>query len=607
MKRNVELIKRNQLKKNNDVKKPQIGTIAIEDSQYRRHIASILLLAIVGVLYSYTFFNYFACPSSDFVSFYATGKSWLAFKLPDSMQRAPVFSIISASAGAILNRADRYIIGADLYNAMLLPVSMILIYLIARPMIGNAALWTAFLGGTIPWVIRQTSDPLAEMTLMALGVAVVACIRSHIRWAYFFAMLASIARWDMAAAIPAVAIVDIIQNRKWFRTIAASLLASIPFVLCMLVVLIQMKTKGSSSDNLDVMIKDHHFAFLADMQLYVRNVCSFLTAPLVNTDISGQIKNNVDANTFIFWLSSIILAVTFTIGTVLAVKTKILPIIAMLIIAVPYILIHAFYPWRLDRFCVPMAWIILLIAAFGTVRLWQYIKKIINNSIAISVIQIFAALILAIWAYALCSTLKLVNHGCPPLFKLTVSSIAIVCVGFFIIQIIDHRRFSTQWLVVPAFLLLVIVSNSIGIGITMRDGRKGVNFPRLAKWFAQNAKDGERMATTMAGFMPFYCGLPEERFLHTSKVTGEDGNDFASFIKSCHKHNVTYVAWDARAGALKHEYFYKLWKFDKIDILGMPFRSRRIDTIGRCKLIQLYNDGEPKIAIYRILPDSNNQ
>ncbi|MFA6185827.1 MAG: hypothetical protein WC770_01265 [Phycisphaerae bacterium] len=604
MNRKVKFIKRSRQHKTSEMKKPQFDAVTLEIHHRRVHIASILLLAGIGLLYSCTFFNHFACPSSDFVSFYGTGKSWLAFKLPDTMQRGPVYSIISASAGAMLSRADRYIIGADIYNAMLLPLSMILIYLIARPMMGNAALWAAILAGTIPWVIRQTADPLAEMTLIALGAAAVACVRSHIRWAYFFAMLASIARWDMAAAIPAVAIVDIMQNRKWFRTITASLLASIPFALCMLIVLIQMKTKGSGSANLDVMAKDHHFAILADMQLYVRNVCSFLTAPIVNI-VGGQVRSDVDANALIFWLASILLAVTFTTGIVLAIKDKIRPVIAMLIIAVPYILIHAFYPWRLDRFCVPMAWVVLIIAAFGVSRLWQYLKKTVNNSVVISAIQFFGALIFAVWAYALCDTLTAVNQACPPLFKLTVSSIILVCVGFFIIQILARKSFSTQWLIVPAFLVLAIISNAIGTGITMSNGQKGINFQRLAKWFAQNAKDNENMATTMAGFMPFYCGLPDERFLHTSKVTGEDGNDFSSFIKSCDKHNITYIAWDARSGALRHEYFYKLWKFDKIDILGAPFYGQRVDAIGRCKLIQIFSSGEPQIAVYKILPDTS--
>jgi hypothetical protein len=104
----------------------------------------------------------------------------------------------------------------------------------------------------------------------------------------------------------------------------------------------------------------------------------------------------------------------------------------------------------------------------------------------------------------------------------------------------------------------------------------------------------------------FYCGLPDERFLHTSAVTGEDGNDFDSFIKSCRKHNITYVAWDARAGALRHEYFYKLWRYDKIDVLGAPLRGQRIDAIGPCKLVQVFADGEPQITIYKILPEANN-
>ena len=110
------------------------------------------------------------------------------------------------------------------------------------------------------------------------------------------------------------------------------------------------------------------------------------------------------------------------------------------------------------------------------------------------------------------------------------------------------------------------------------------------------------MLTTMASFMPIYTGLPEERFVHISKIGHEDAKDFPTFVEECINRGVTLIAWDSRLAGRRDDLYYKRWGIDRIEILGLPFNGGKIDCIERCKLIHLIGQGWPKMAVYRIMP-----
>ncbi len=258
------------------VPKPMPMDIIEPDSRKRpAEYAAVGLLVVLGLTYSLHFLGHFVFPNSDFVAFLDTGQKWLQFQIPDNMKRAPLFSIITALMGNFFSRPERYLFAAELYNALMLPTAIVLIYIIGRDFLGKAAVWVALVAGISPWMVRVSSQPLAELTLIVLFAATVLCTRTHIKLAYLFAMLSSITRWDLAGLIPAVAIVDLIQNRKWLKTIILTTLASIPFGLCMIVTVIQLQSQTEGAHYLQVLSQDRTFELLADLRLYWRNICSF--------------------------------------------------------------------------------------------------------------------------------------------------------------------------------------------------------------------------------------------------------------------------------------------------------------------------------------------
>jgi hypothetical protein len=578
----------------------------VVEKDYNKRLAEYVavgLLVAIGLTYSLHFLRHFVFPNPDFAAFLGIGRSWLRLKIPYSMKRAPLFSVITALAGTFFSGPDRNLFGTELYNTVMLPIVCILIYFIGRKFLGKAAFWVAFLACISPWMVRMSSQPLAELTLVALFAAACLCARAHIKWAYLFAMLGSITRWDMAGLIPAVAIVDLIRNRKWPRTIILTVLVSIPFGLCMIITMIQLRGQTDGAHYIQVLSKDRTFELAADLNFYWQNICSFLNAQLLQSSPSGQVSSFESLNSAVFALTAPLLAIAFVAGSIMAVVKKRWEIIVMLIAGIPYVFVHAIYPYRLSRFCVPAAWAGLIIAAYAIVTLWQWFNKKTKPKFLIPVVQLVGAIVFVLWAIKILDTLDYAQKRCPVLERLTIISCLVVVVGFFVLQFVRRSKPSMGWLIIPAFLVLAVVSNATTTGFLMGDGQRNANFKRLGQWFFENAEDDDRMITTMPSFMPIYTSMPIKRFAHMSNISPADAKDFPAFVQECRKRNITLIAWDSRLAGATNDRYYKLWGLDRIHALGAPFFGRKVERIGPCQLVHLIGDGSPKIAVWRILPE----
>ena len=569
-----------------------------EHNQKPAEYVAIGLLVVLGLTYSLHFLGHFVFPNPDFAAFLGIGRKWLHFQIPSSMKRAPLFSVITALVGYLFSAPDRNLFGTELYNAIMLPTVMVLIYLIGRKFLGKAAVWVALLACISPWMVRMSSQPLAELTLIALFAATCLCIRTHIKWAYLFAMLGSIARWDMAGLIPAVALVDLIRNRKWSKTIIMTALASIPFGLCMIITMIQLRGRPEGAHYIQVLAKDRTFELAADLGFYWQNICSFFNTQLLQISPSGQIRRFESFNSALLPLSAPILAIAFLAGSISAVVKKRWEIIVMLVAGIPYVIIHAMYPYRLPRFCVPAAWAGLIISAYGVITFWQWFVGKPKPKLLIPILQLIAAFIFILWAVKILVALDYAQTSyCPVIEQLALISSLVTVGGFFGLQFLRRYKPSMRWLIIPAFLVLAVVSNTATTGFLMGNGQSNANFKRLGLWFLENAKDDDRMITTMPVWLTIYTGLPIQRFDHMANIPPQDAEDFSAFIQECRVRKVTLIAWDSRLAGVPNDRYYKLWGLDRIKILGNP-----AEQIGPCQLVHIIREGSPKVAVYRILP-----
>jgi hypothetical protein len=577
------------------------------EPDYNKRLAEYItigFLVALGLIYSLHFLGHFVFPNPDFAAFLQVGRKWLHFQIPGSMKRAPLFSIITALAGIFFPTPDRNLFGTELYNAIMLPAVMVLIYLIGRKFLSKASAWVALLACISPWMVRMSSQPLAELTLIALFAATCLSIRSHIKLAYLFAMLGSIARWDMAGLIPAVALVDLIRNRKWPRTIILTALASIPFGLCMIITMSQLRGQSDGAHYIQVLAKDRTFELAADLRFYSSSICSFLNALLLESSPSGQARSQEELNSAISIVTSLLLAIAFLGGSMAAVIKKRWEIIVMLLAGIPYVMVHAIYPYRLSRFCVPTAWAWLITSAYGTITFWQWFVVRQKPKFVIPVLQLIAAVIFIFWAVKILATLDYVQRRyCPVIERLALISSLVTVVGFLGLQLIRRRKPSMKWLIIPAFLVLSVVSNAATTGLLMGNGQSNANFKRLGLWFLENAKEDDRMITTMPVWLTIYTDLPIERFEHTGNITPLEAKDFPAFIQECRAKKVTLIAWDSRLARSPDDRYYKLWGLDRIQVLAAPFTGQKAKRIGPCQLVHLIPEGTPRVAVWRILPE----
>ena len=574
--------------------------IDIESREKNIHRIAMGFLIFAGLVYSISYFGYYAVPNSDFPAFLATGQEWLHFQIPSSMKRAPVFSIITALAGLPFSRPDRYLFGSEVYCALLLPVIMVLIYSICRKMKIAGAIWIALIAGISPWLVRMSSEPLAELTIVTLFAATVFCVRGHIKLAYLFAALASITRWDMAALIPAVALADFIQNRK-ARTILRTLIASIPFLICMIITAIQHTGQINGADYIEVLKQDRTFGLVEDLRLYWKNIMSFLNVQLIRKTSSGRQEVFEGMNSIIFGVTAFLLGVSFLAGTVFAFIRKQWEIIVMLIAGIPYVLIHAIYPYRMQRFCVPVQWCIFIIAVYGAEILWRKFSESDKRKPLVIGFTIAGIIVFIVWVIKIGESFAYAQRYYTVITTITILVSMVGLAIFLFMEIYRGSAPSGKWLLFPLFLIMATLSSGANINLAMGDGQQDANFKKLAEWFYYNAKENDKMITTMPGFMPIFTGMPQERFVHTGSISVEDANNFVDFIEKCREEGVTLIAWDSRLPV--GERYYKLWGLDRIEALSSPIYGKQVDVIDRCKLLYIFTEGKVKIAIYRIMPD----
>ncbi len=571
--------------------------------------APVLLLTALGLIWSLSFWQYTVFPDPDYYAFVTTGRQWLSLDLPTGMKRAPVFSIIAGLPSLIFSHPHAQLAATELYNALLLPTSMILFYLIGRGLLGGpAALVTALLAGISPWMVRMSSLPIVEITLVVLFAAAVLCVaQGRVGWAYVLAMLASITRWDMVGLIPAVALVDWARTRRFGRVLGKTILASLPFLLCMLLTGLELAGQKEGGHYLQVLAEERSFALWQDLNTYWWEMTAWINAP-PSWKMAGRSHVIHAAEPILLLLTAPALGLTFLWGSWQGWRQRRWEILAILVTGVLYSLIHAVYPYRMDRYCVPVSWAGLIIAVYGARQVlalledrwsaWRRVKSIL----LVSTTPLFL-----VWALGIAITLQAgldLNKVNPALGAIVCWSEIMTLAGYLGYEWLRGARRGLHWLAVPAFLALAIVSSGTLIGKTMGNGKFQVNFKTLSLWFQEHAQPGDKMVTTMPHYMGIYTGSPADAFVQTGSIAPETAPDLPSFIRACRQMGVTLIAWDSRLADTPEDRYYKLWALDRIQPLGQPFTNQPAGRIESCELVLVISEEWPKIAVWRILPEN---
>ena len=546
-----------------DISRKKTATCStLTTNEKRLEIFIIAILLALGVYHSILYFGHQVVPNPDFPGFVRVGHQLLSFQLPSSYKRAPVVGLLQAALSHLVKGQHPDLTAGWLLNAILHPFNIVLLWLVGKKIVGRAALWLAVIAIINPWTIQLLTEPIAETTLLFFVLLTFYFIFKRSNWAYLFASITTVIRYEGAALILAAFVMDMITRetkKEKVRALIYSAVASVPLTLWMLGTVLAWRSQ--SAVHYLKFIKDTggEFVLLEFITLIWRMGFYPLLVPTPTTA--------KEAADMLLTLSRILVAASFAFGTVYGLFKRRWEILAFIIFLLPYALIHAVHGVMIPRYCVPIHWLVLLICLFGLQNIWKLINK--DNRVPRPIVIALQALLLIsafVWFILLVPYLPKIAPISPPSASMPYVTIAVVVVIFAALRFTYKARHSWRDLIISVLVCLTIVSNQFLLARMVSTGRRDIEFKLLADWYIANATPGEKLLSTMANVARIFAPEHKDSLLSMATINAENPSDFA---KKCLDENITYIAWDSRAG-FGGGFYYELWGLKNIKMLVEP-------------------------------------
>ncbi|MHC4686402.1 MAG: hypothetical protein ACYTEW_19125 [Planctomycetota bacterium] len=274
--------------------------------------------------------------------------------------------------------------------------------------------------------------------------------------------------------------------------------------------------------------------------------------------MDGRISSFVDAagEDFVemLWkLSKALAVVSFFFGSIYGLCKRQWKILAFLIFFVPYFMLHARYPYPMQRFHTNIFWIALLMCLFGLQSLWKLIygKGRIPKGLVL-MLQAFVAIMAIVWLVSLVRYLPRISTMSPKSASLPYVAMMLAGLVFAGRVFIYRRRYLLRELSILVLVCLIIVSNQFTLVRLVGDGRREAEFKELADWYITNAKPGEKLGVYMAVVVRIFAPKYADYIVHLPKADSPE-----EFVKACYEEDITYVVWATREGVSRDHTGYR--------------------------------------------------
>jgi hypothetical protein len=551
------------------------------------------LLLAFGIYHTVIYWGCQVVPHFDFECFAEQGRRILSFKLPTDYKRVPLVGILQVLLGHITGGAYPDFHGGWLLNSIVHPLTAVLLWLAGRKVIGRAAVWFAIIAIINPRGLQLLTEAIAETTLLFFIWATFYLIFIRSKWAYLFASLTTMVRYEGAALILGAFVMDMIDSKDKKQRLLSfvyAAMASMPLALWMLGTVLNIQSLGPTH-YLNILSKEYTSQFIggvekrigfvknADILWWVGFYHLFLPIPNTESAFTGVILN----------ANKILVFVSFLFGSVYGLYKRQWKILVLLLFFLPYFWVHAKYPYPFGRFHATIFAIVMLICIYGLCSFWKLVKdKLPKLVIVISKIIVLIAAF--VWALILFGELSKMTE----LYRVSVSLLYIAILAAFIALIAEHFAYKGKRLtdfVVLALMILMITSNQFGVAGMVGNVKRDIEFKYLLDWYKDNAKKGEKLVTTAPSILQIMAPQYKDFFIHTDTFDANNPNDF---VTECYKRNITYVAWDSRAGLSPTDPCYKYWKMANIAPLAAgrdigPYQFiAQIRVVNQRRYINLY-------------------
>jgi hypothetical protein len=526
---------------------------AVELARRERYFAFFLtaVLLCFGIYQSVLYFGHTIVPISDFPAFFQTGKELLSLHAPTSYKRTPVLGILQVGLSYLVDGKYPDLTAGWVLNALLHPFNLLLLYLVGREIIGRSAVWFAIIAVLNPQVLYMLTEPLVETTLLFFVLLTFYFIFRRSNWCYLFASIASMTRYEGATLILAAFVMNMIYaetKRERILAFVCSALASIPLGIWMLATFLNWHTQASSSHYLKLFGANSEYAkFLlgryedkVGLVLHMKLLWNTAFRPL----LMPYPSTGGSPGEMLYKLSEVFAAGGFFFGSVYGLFKRQWKILALLILFLPYFVVHAMIPAPLLRYHMLIFWIALLITWFGLQNVWKLIDK--NNRVPrifVYLLQVAVLIIAILWIVGLLPFLPRmvsISPTCASVPYVAMAVVAIILAGRMYIHKFKHIL---RVLAVFALLGLVFVSNQFGLAYTLGDGQREVEFKLLGDWFVANAKPGEKLGLYLAEVVRIFAPKYADSIVVLPKADNP-----SEFVEACYKEGITYVVWASREG-----------------------------------------------------------
>jgi len=341
------------------------------DSHWRSDLITFIVLLALGIFQSITYFDHKVVPNLDFPAFYRTGQALWSLELPSDFKRAPVLGFMQVGLSHLVGGHTPGLTAGRIINAIFHPLLLLLFWLVGRQLVGTAAAWIAILAAINPWVVWLIPEPIAQPPMLFFILAGFYFAFKHSRWAYLFAALASMTRYDGAALILALLVFDLIYHKttkgRWM-TLLWTAAASLPLFIWMLLTALNWEGRGEMH-YLNVLTGTEAgfwSAVFADLQ----RLWDVAFAPLIYSP-----QKATTASKTVMVALQIAMALSFLFALVWDIIKRNWKVIALFIFLLPYFIVHVFHSFNYHKFYAVIHWIVLLVCAYGGHSLWLLLKE----------------------------------------------------------------------------------------------------------------------------------------------------------------------------------------------------------------------------------------
>ena len=609
------------------------------------HLLFVVLLAAYGVFQSIRFFGHQVVPNSDFFDFIKVGRELWSFQMPSSFKRAPVVGLLQVGISKMVGGRQPDLTAGWLLNSIVHPLNILLLYGIARRLIGRSAFVFAALTIINPWVLDAMIHPVAETTLLFFILLTFWLLFRRSRWAYLAASIATMTRYEGAALIFVAFVWDQIEAKTIRQRVFSFLLsmaASVPLALWLWGTYVYWDPSAS-----------HYLRHYGHRQV-IKNFWGYLwQVTLLNwfrwpieikryfldrPDSAAELKEMIAELKPWYGTVKVLGSAAALSGIVIGLRRRRWEILGLLLFLIPYFLVHSFRARTQPRYCMPVSWIVLLFCWYGLQQGWLWLNasspqgpapnpvvttgrrraisawfgrwfaparilrdRLQRHPLVFSGLtiagQILVIAVVLLWIQVLIGYLftPQVAQRSPRSGPILFVALAMVLVGLGTELYARRFRFRLGLITTGVVMFLIVISNQFLVIYKLGDGQNDKEFRMLADWYVENAK-GEKLVTTLPHIVSLYDKSIEPYLVRTSSIPGETLDDF---IRECYKLNIAYVAWDSRIGLFKKDAYYLKWRMGRLAELQARRDYARLEFVA-----QLRHNDRRYINLYRLRPEA---